>query len=81
MAELGDCLRLDGKPLADIRVPGIFVLEYLNGDIAVEHVAARAVDDRHTAYADHVDDLIPAAEQFADILIHMRFTPPLPRRG
>ena len=81
MAELGDRLGLDREPLADIRVPGVFVLEYFYGDITVEHMAARAVDDRHAAHADHVDDLIPAAEQFADILIHMRLTPPLPRRG
>ena len=49
--------------------------------VAVKYLFVWGGSICHAAHADHVDDLIPAAEQFADIFIHTGVTPPLPRRG
>ena len=69
MAELCNSTGLDGKTLADVGVLGERLLEDLDRHVSSEYGIARAVDHRHAAYADHIDQLIAAAEQPADILV------------
>ena len=69
MAQLRNGAGLDGEAPADVGVAGELLLEYLDRHIPPEHGIACAVDHCHAADADHIDQLIAAAEQPADILV------------
>ena len=70
VAQLGNGARLNGEPLADIRVLRELLFEHLECHIAPENGIPRPVNDRHAADADDFLNLIASAEHTADIFIH-----------
>ena len=70
VAQLGNGARLNGEPLADIRVLRELFFEHLECHIAPENGIPRPVNDRHAADADDFLNLIASAEHTADIFIH-----------
>ena len=70
VAQLGNGARLNGEPLADIRVLRELLFEHLECHIAPENGIPRPVNDRHAADADDLLNLIASAEHTADIFIH-----------
>ena len=70
VAQLGNGARLNGEPLADIRVLRELFFEHLECHIAPENGIPRPVNDRHAANADDFLNLIASAEHTADIFIH-----------
>ena len=71
VAQLGNGARLNGEPLADIRVLRELLFEHLECHIAPENGIPRPVNDRHAADADDFFNLIASAEHTADIFIHI----------
>ena len=70
VAQLGNGARLNGEPLADIRVLRELFFEHLECHIAPENGIPRPINDRHAADADDFLNLIASAEHTADIFIH-----------
>ena len=58
VGEHGDGLRLGVEAPPELRVLRQLFFQYFNGDQTVQPVAARLVDDRHPARADHIQYFI-----------------------
>ena len=70
MGEHGDGLALRMEPSAEVLVPVQLLLEDLHRHITIETMVHGTIDHGHSAPADLLQDLIPAVEQPANILIH-----------
>lgn len=70
LREHGDSVRLRLKAIFQLSVRRHFIAQDLDGDIAVQLVAHGLVDDRHTAAADDLQDLVAVVEHLTDIAIH-----------
>ena len=62
------CLRL--KAVFQLGILRHLITQDLDGDIAVQLMAHGLINDRHTAAADDLQDLVAIVQHLADITIH-----------
>ena len=70
LREHGDRVRLRLKAVFQLGIRRHLIAQDLDGNIAVQLVAHGLVDDRHTAAADDLQDLVAVVEHLTDIAIH-----------
>ena len=69
MAEHGDGMRLGLELRLELRVGEDLFAQHLDGDVAVEPVVERFIDNGHAAGADDLEKLVAVIQQLADIFV------------